>query len=122
MYAYIFVSPKPILNQANNLILSSVLSIQNWKEKFLKGKRTYIVLVYYYQGAQTSCYIGQRREWRVDLSVIINAVVVVTGYGNLHPTSCTGRILVLVYSLIGIPLNGIVLTQLGSFFESRVSK
>lgn len=43
------------------------------------------------------------------------------GYGNLHPTSCTGRILVLVYSLIGIPLNGIVLTQLGSFFESRVS-
>ncbi|XP_050422219.1 open rectifier potassium channel protein 1 [Adelges cooleyi] len=42
------------------------------------------------------------------------------GYGNLHPTSCTGRILVLVYSLIGIPLNGIVLTQLGSFFESRI--
>lgn len=45
----------------------------------------------------------------------------ITGYGNLHPTSGTGRILVLVYSLIGIPLNGIVLTQLGSFFESRVS-
>ncbi|XP_050542134.1 open rectifier potassium channel protein 1 isoform X2 [Daktulosphaira vitifoliae] len=42
------------------------------------------------------------------------------GYGNLHPTSCTGRILVLVYSLIGIPLNGIVLNQLGSFFESRI--
>ncbi|KAE9531644.1 hypothetical protein AGLY_010850 [Aphis glycines] len=42
------------------------------------------------------------------------------GYGNLHPTSGTGRILVLVYSLIGIPLNGIVLTQLGSFFESRI--
>ncbi|XP_065202063.1 open rectifier potassium channel protein 1 isoform X2 [Planococcus citri] len=40
------------------------------------------------------------------------------GYGNLHPTSTIGRMLLIVYSLIGIPLNGIVLTQLAKLFSS----
>jgi len=63
------------------------------------------------------------KNCRIILLIIITPYIMISiiGYGNLHPTSGTGRILVLVYSLIGIPLNGIVLTQLGSFFESRVS-
>ncbi|RZF47715.1 hypothetical protein LSTR_LSTR005979 [Laodelphax striatellus] len=40
------------------------------------------------------------------------------GYGNLSPTSMEGRLLVICYSLIGIPLNGIVLSQLGECFGS----
>ncbi|XP_018900006.2 uncharacterized protein Ork1 isoform X1 [Bemisia tabaci] len=40
------------------------------------------------------------------------------GYGNLHPSSPLSRFLVIIYSLIGIPINGIVLTQLGEFFGS----
>ncbi|XP_024215532.1 open rectifier potassium channel protein 1 [Halyomorpha halys] len=41
------------------------------------------------------------------------------GYGNLSPTSYLGKICVIIYSLIGIPLNGIVLTHLGEFFGSK---
>lgn len=41
------------------------------------------------------------------------------GYGNLSPTSNHGKIWVIIYSLIGIPFNGIVLTHLGDFFGSK---
>ncbi|XP_076760976.1 open rectifier K[+] channel 1 [Xylocopa sonorina] len=43
-------------------------------------------------------------------------VVSTIGYGNLAPTSMLGRILMIFYGLIGIPMNGILLTQLGEFF------
>lgn len=42
-----------------------------------------------------------------------------SGYGNLAPTNMLSRILMIFYALIGIPMNGILLTQLGEFF-SRV--
>lgn len=38
------------------------------------------------------------------------------GYGNLAPTNRLSRILMIFYGLIGIPMNGILLTQLGEFF------
>ncbi|XP_031839838.1 open rectifier K[+] channel 1 isoform X2 [Nomia melanderi] len=43
-------------------------------------------------------------------------VVSTIGYGNLAPTNMLGRILMIFYGLIGIPINGILLTQLGEFF------
>ncbi|XP_068970541.1 open rectifier potassium channel protein 1 [Bombus flavifrons] len=43
-------------------------------------------------------------------------VVSTIGYGNLAPTNMLGRILMIFYGLIGIPMNGILLTQLGEFF------
>ncbi|XP_036149166.1 open rectifier potassium channel protein 1 [Monomorium pharaonis] len=46
-------------------------------------------------------------------------VVSTIGYGNLAPTNTLSRILMIFYGLIGIPMNGILLTQLGEFF-SRV--
>nr|CAD7453790.1 unnamed protein product [Timema tahoe] len=39
------------------------------------------------------------------------------GYGNLVPTSALGRILMILYAIIGIPMNGILLTALGEFFS-----
>lgn len=43
-------------------------------------------------------------------------VVSTIGYGNLAPTTMLSRILMIFYGLIGIPMNGILLTQLGEFF------
>ncbi|XP_016903883.2 uncharacterized protein LOC107992487 isoform X2 [Apis cerana] len=43
-------------------------------------------------------------------------VVSTIGYGNLAPTNRLSRILMIFYGLIGIPMNGILLTQLGEFF------
>ncbi|XP_011315332.1 open rectifier potassium channel protein 1 [Fopius arisanus] len=44
-------------------------------------------------------------------------VVSTIGYGNLAPTNSLGRILMIFYGLIGIPMNGILLAQLGEFFS-----
>ncbi|XP_029034156.1 open rectifier potassium channel protein 1 [Osmia bicornis bicornis] len=43
-------------------------------------------------------------------------VVSTIGYGNLAPTNMLSRILMIFYGLVGIPINGILLTQLGEFF------
>ncbi|XP_054263747.1 open rectifier potassium channel protein 1 [Macrosteles quadrilineatus] len=40
------------------------------------------------------------------------------GYGNLAPTTRQGRILDVMYGLIGIPFNGIVLAQMAEYFGS----
>ncbi|XP_076620196.1 open rectifier K[+] channel 1 [Colletes latitarsis] len=44
-------------------------------------------------------------------------VVSTIGYGNLAPTNILSRILMIFYGLVGIPINGILLTQLGEFFS-----
>ena len=49
-------------------------------------------------------------------SSVLNIHVQYLGYGNLAPTNMFGRILMIFYGLIGIPMNGILLTQLGEFF------
>ncbi|KAJ8679316.1 hypothetical protein QAD02_015103 [Eretmocerus hayati] len=43
-------------------------------------------------------------------------VVSTIGYGNLAPTNMMGRVLMVLYALIGIPINGILLAHLGEFF------
>lgn len=39
------------------------------------------------------------------------------GYGNLAPTTTLGRMIMIAYSLIGIPINGILFAGLGDFFS-----
>lgn len=39
------------------------------------------------------------------------------GYGNLAPTNTLSRILMIFYGLVGIPMNGILLSNLGEFFS-----
>lgn len=46
----------------------------------------------------------------------------ILGYGNLAPTGPMGRILTMVYALIGIPMNGILLSQLGEYFSRAFVK
>lgn len=61
-----------------------------------------------------------RLQWDYYNSFYFAYTVVSTiGYGNLAPTNTLSRILMIFYGLIGIPMNGILLTQLGEFF-SRV--
>jgi hypothetical protein len=44
-----------------------------------------------------------------------------SGYGNLAPSSSLGRMLMILYALIGIPMNGIMLATLAEFFSTAVS-
>ncbi|KAM7347804.1 open rectifier K[+] channel 1 isoform 1-T2 [Cochliomyia hominivorax] len=38
------------------------------------------------------------------------------GYGNISPTTTLGRMIMIVYSVIGIPVNGILFAGLGEYF------
>lgn len=43
-----------------------------------------------------------------------------TGYGNISPTNTFGRMFMIMYAIIGIPVNGILFAYLGEFFGSTV--
>ncbi|XP_014474532.1 PREDICTED: open rectifier potassium channel protein 1 [Dinoponera quadriceps] len=59
-----------------------------------------------------------RKRWDFYNSFYFAYTVVSTiGYGNLAPTNTLSRILMIFYGLVGIPMNGILLTQLGDFFS-----
>lgn len=44
------------------------------------------------------------------------------GYGNISPSSTTGRMFMIFYALIGIPVNGFLFAYLGDFFGKVVSR
>lgn len=44
------------------------------------------------------------------------------GYGNIYPTTLAGRLIMVFYSIIGIPVNGILFAGLGDYFGKTVSK
>lgn len=56
----------------------------------------------------------------IKLADLSSFFLFIAGYGNLHPTTDPGRILMILYAIIGIPLNGILLTSLGQFFGAVV--
>uniref|UniRef100_A0A1I8MGE2 Potassium channel domain-containing protein n=1 Tax=Musca domestica TaxID=7370 RepID=A0A1I8MGE2_MUSDO len=43
------------------------------------------------------------------------------GYGNISPTTTLGRMIMIVYSVIGIPINGILFAGLGEYFGKTFS-
>lgn len=42
------------------------------------------------------------------------------GYGNIAPSNTIGRMFVIFYALIGIPVNGFLFAYLGDFFGKAV--
>lgn len=44
------------------------------------------------------------------------------GYGNISPNNTTGRMFMIFYALIGIPVSGILFAYLGDFFGKTVSE
>ncbi len=53
----------------------------------------------------------------------INSVYVATisGFGHLSPATSTGKVICIVYSLLGVPVNGILIGSLGAFFGTKAS-
>lgn len=44
----------------------------------------------------------------------------IAGYGNIAPTTTFSRYFMIVYALIGMPVNGILFAYLGDYFGSKV--
>ncbi|XP_053202504.1 potassium channel subfamily K member 2-like [Panonychus citri] len=57
-------------------------------------------------------------KWGFFNSLFFTITVVTTvGYGHLSPLTSSGRIFCIVYSLLGIPLTGIILNEIGDRFS-----
>ncbi|XP_034833006.1 open rectifier potassium channel protein 1 [Maniola hyperantus] len=60
-------------------------------------------------------------KWDFYHSFFFSYTVVSTiGYGNLAPTTHLSRILMIFYGLFGIPINGILLANLGEYFGRQL--
>ncbi|CAH0726902.1 unnamed protein product, partial [Brenthis ino] len=60
-------------------------------------------------------------KWDFYHSFFFSYTVVSTiGYGNLAPTTHLSRILMIFYGLFGIPINGILLANLGEYFALQL--
>ncbi|RZC34345.1 open rectifier potassium channel protein 1 [Asbolus verrucosus] len=67
--------------------------------------------------------VKEKRYWDFYHSLFFVITVVSTiGYGNLAPTTMFGRIFMIFYGLIGIPMNGIVMVTLGTYFGRSFTK
>ena len=47
--------------------------------------------------------------------------VIYAGYGHLYPETDSGKIVCIFYSLLGVPLNAILIGSLATFFTNIVS-
>ncbi|KAK6626700.1 hypothetical protein RUM44_009176 [Polyplax serrata] len=57
--------------------------------------------------------------WTFYKSIVFVLTVVSTvGYGNINPTMPLTRYLMIIYAVIGLPINAILLTSLASFFST----
>ncbi|KAM9467109.1 potassium channel subfamily K member 17-like [Clarias gariepinus] len=54
--------------------------------------------------------------WKFTSSAVFAAAVVTTiGYGNIVPTTIQGRVFCVIFAIFGIPLNMVVLNQVGKY-------
>nr|CAI5832822.1 unnamed protein product [Callosobruchus analis] len=62
-------------------------------------------------------------QWDYYHSLFFVITVVSTiGYGNLAPTTTLTRTFMIIYGLIGIPMNGIIMVTLGEYFGKSFKK
>ena len=60
-------------------------------------------------------------EYCIWLELTNRPVFYLTGYGHLYPETDSGKIVCIFYSLLGVPLNAILIGSLSTFFAAIVS-
>lgn len=62
-------------------------------------------------------------QWTFYHAFFFSFIVCSTiGYGNISPHSMSGQMFLIVYALIGIPVNGFLFAGLGNYFAQTVGR
>ncbi|KAK9881736.1 hypothetical protein WA026_017258 [Henosepilachna vigintioctopunctata] len=95
-------------------IKSHNLREEDWKSLARNRLRIFEEELHAAHEAGMTSYSGQR-SWSFLNGIVYSITVISTiGYGHIYPTTLTGRALTIVYSLIGIPLFLLALTDLAN--------
>ena len=49
-------------------------------------------------------------------------MTIYVGYGHLSPDTSLGKIICMIYSLLGVPINGIFIGSLGAYFRNKLKR
>ena len=52
--------------------------------------------------------------------ILLYLLTFFSGFGHLSPGTDLGKVICIVYSLLGVPINGILIGSLGAFFGGKV--
>lgn len=59
-------------------------------------------------------------HWNVvHFSINCFLLLLLPGYGHLSPTTYLGKVICILYSLLGVPINGILVGSLGAYFGNK---
>ena len=62
-------------------------------------------------------------KWNFASSLLFAFTAITTiGYGNLSPDTILGKLICLVYCLLGVPINAFLITSIGSYFQGKLKK
>ncbi|KAI9561295.1 hypothetical protein GHT06_012251 [Daphnia sinensis] len=85
----------------------------------LKAFETEVVKATKVEGYDGKEVDDAERQWSVSGSLLYSITVITTiGYGNLAPKTGPGKVVTIIYALIGIPLMLLCLSNLGTFMAS----
>ncbi|XP_045474072.1 uncharacterized protein LOC123680297 isoform X1 [Harmonia axyridis] len=97
-------------------IRSHSMREDEWKSLARNRLRVFEEELHTAHEAGMTSYSGQR-SWSFLNGIVYSITVISTiGYGHIYPTTMTGRAITIVYSLIGIPLFLLALTDFGKLF------
>ncbi|EDW45761.1 GM11278 [Drosophila sechellia] len=75
-------------------------------------------IYYHIEHGEEKISRGEQRKAQIAINAFFFAFTVCStvGYGNISPTTFAGRMIMIAYSVIGIPVNGILFAGLGEYF------
>ncbi|XP_057371855.1 TWiK family of potassium channels protein 7-like [Daphnia carinata] len=101
---------------------STANSTELWAIKagaLLKAFETEVVKATKLEGYDGKEVDDAERQWSVSGALLYSITVITTiGYGNLAPKTGPGKVVTIIYALIGIPLMLLCLSNLGTFMAS----
>ncbi|XP_052121330.1 uncharacterized protein LOC113205761 [Frankliniella occidentalis] len=97
----------------------NVLYQENWTQQAQEQLRRFETRVV--EATKVEGYDGkdpqdQDRQWSFSGALLYSVTVITTiGYGNLAPRTAEGKVVTMLYALVGVPLMLLCLSNLGSF-------